>query len=73
MIHPEDYDKTPYERLSKAMRTEMERLGKLQGVEEQEVEQQYNDAQVAIHGNPSPYPGHALTRGFKSRGARHAG
>jgi len=66
-MHPEDYDKTPYERLTKVVRTEMERLGVLQGMTEQEVEQQYNDAQAVIHGSPNPYPGHALTRGMNRK------
>lgn len=57
-----------FKKLPQEVIAEMERLGRLQGIELAEVEQQYNDAQVAIHGNPDSYGGNALMRGFKKRG-----
>lgn len=57
-----------YDELLKETRAEMERLGRLQGVNPAEVEQQHDDAQVAIHGNVSPYEDNdILMRGFKRR------
>lgn len=58
-----------YDDLPKMLKESLESVGKAQGLSPPEVEQQYNDAQAVIHGNPSAYQGHALTRGFKSRGA----
>lgn len=57
-----------YKKLPKETRAEMERLGRLQGVNPAEIEQQHDKAQVAIH-DVSPYDNNdILMRGFKKRG-----
>ena len=62
-----------FERLNPELKKKMLAIGRDQGYSEAEVKQEYEDAQMAIHGQASVRNNDILTRGFSCGSRRLSG